>query len=99
MMTATVPPAPPADRLEPDPTDLSATPAARAPLLTGLGVAASLFFGAVMMLGFGAAWALYFYPPVELAAGGAAVCAAFALAGFVQAIRELVRAAHWRRAV
>jgi len=51
----------------------------------------------LMMLGFGVAWAALFYPPESLAIGGAVVCAAFALAGLVQAVRELARAAHWRR--
>lgn len=65
-------------------------------MLAGLGAAASLVFGAVLMLGFGAAWAYLFYPPRSLAVGGAAVCAAFALAGLVQAVREFARAVRWR---
>jgi hypothetical protein len=96
MMTETEPVAPPAERPDVDPVAASLDP--RGPLRTGLGAAGSLLFGAVMMLGFGAAWALYVYPPSEgLAVGGAVVCAAFALAGLVQAAREFGRAAHWRR--
>jgi hypothetical protein len=97
MMTDTAPVAPPADRPVVEPAD--APLAARERLLTGLGAAGSLLFAAVTMLGFGAAWAVYFYPPASLAATGAIVCAAFALAGLVQAARELVRAVHWRRRV
>ena len=97
MMTETAPVAPPAERPDIHLTESPLPPAARGPLLTGLGAAASLLFAAVAMLGFGAAWAVYFYPPVSLAAAGAIICAGFALAGLVQAVREFGRAAHWRR--
>jgi len=95
MTRETAPGAPPAER--PDVVSPEPDPAARTRLLTDLGAAASLLFGSVVMLGFGAAWAYLFYPPASLAVSGAAVCAAFALAGFVQAVRELGRAARWRR--
>jgi hypothetical protein len=94
MTTDTAPGGPPAER--PDVESPEPDPAERASLLTGLGAAASLVFGAVLMLGFGAAWAYLFYPPRSLAVGGAAVCAAFALAGLVQAVREFARAVRWR---
>jgi hypothetical protein len=95
MTPETSPSVPPAER--PDDYRSDADPAVRTPLLTGLGTAGSLIFGAVIMLGFGVAWALLFYPPASLAIGGAVVCAAFALAALVQAVREIGRAAHWRR--
>ena len=94
-MTETIPSDPPVERPDIDP--MAADPALRTPLLTGLGAAASLLFGGVMMLGFAVTWALIFYPPASLAIGGAVVCAAFALAAFVQAVREFARAVHWRR--
>lgn len=97
MTTETIPSAPPVER--PDDYRSDTDPAVRTPLLTGLGAAGSLIFGAVIMLGFGMAWAWLFYPPESLALGGELVCAGFALAGLVQAVREIVRATHWRRSV
>jgi hypothetical protein len=94
-MTAEVAPGgPPAER--PDVESPEPDQADRATMLAGLGAAGSLVFGAVLMLGFGVAWAYLFYPPSSLAVGGAVVCAAFALAGLVQAVREFVRAIGWR---
>lgn len=95
MTTETIPSALPAERPADYQSDVD--PAARTPLLTDLGAAGSLIFGAIIMLGFGVTWAWLFYPPESLALGGELVCAAFALAALVQAVREIVRATHWRR--
>lgn len=67
-----------------------------APALTSLGAAASLIFGGIVMLGFGAAWAYLFYPPTSLAAAGVAVALAFAIPAFGASIREFVNVAHLR---
>jgi hypothetical protein len=74
-------------------------PVTTGPMLTDLGAAGSLLFGAALSLAFGVAWAYLFYPPMELAAAGFLVCAAFAVAALGAAVRELVLTARWRRSV
>lgn len=84
------------DVYEPGP-ERTVVVATGAPAEASLATAVGLLFGGLVMLGFGIAWALLFYPPASLAAAGIAFAAAFALPAFGAAIREFVNAGRWGR--
>jgi hypothetical protein len=65
--------------------------------LAHLGAAGSLLIAGLIALAFGAGWAYYFYPPVSLAAAGAIVCAAFAVAAFGATLHAFLETRRWVR--